>query len=1505
MAVIEAAMRRMDSAAATREANPRRLREKLCAVLKEWAFSNRGLVQMDAFQTSIWNRVADRFRFSISIIPDLEETGKISIDGWVLAAEGAPAASVRLVLDTRARLRTKCTRRRRDVPLFFPNCAGARECGFRFDSLEALEAHTGRLEVETRDRKWLPLAVIDFSAAMTIRCVLDVQKISRSMLFDPEWYAAQAKVEGADETHLIHHFLLEGAANCLSPNPLFDIGYWFCEGRHAGNADRNPLLSYIERKPGDGQMPCRGFEPEEYLKRSAEAVASGLDPLLHFIQCGRAKKRKTRSGSEGSADPRGWWYSQGVGAHWVFEIPIPDNDRKVNLLLVGHALGAKLYGSERSLLELIQTIDRERFNIFCVFPQLNQQFVEELRPYVRGVAVFPFRWWNGNAEESDGFVGAFEAILKSRRIGLVHANTIMLRDPHLAARRLGIPCIAHLREIPSHDEALTAEIGICPEEITAEVIHRSDFLVSNSHFTHSQYPKPGRSFVLYNTADEDLFDYPPRPRVGPLRVVMMSSNMPKKGVADFFALARLALGRGAPLEFWLVGKQTPCVLEEINAPGGCPENVKLHPYSERPEEIIREIDVAVNLSNFAESFGRTIAEAMLSRRPAVVYRYGALPELIEDGVDGFIVSYREPEKVLEKLLELANDPGLYARMAENARTTAVGRFSRDAGRAAIARIYEAVLESPVGKAHVERKGREEAEASAKPMPRIAYCLWHFPVPSETFVLNELRELVRRGCDCRVYCRKSPHPEFHPDFPIQWEQVASVEELAAKLRESKREIVHAHFAFPTVTNWVWPACEAAGIPFTFIGHGQDVFRYANIQENRLAEIVRSPFCRGLFTLGSFHQRIYLEGGVPSQKLISRPQSVPVMSFEAQSLEHRMRTPRMSICAVNRFVEKKGMEVAIRAMGQLASHGISLHIYGYGPLEESLKALSTELGLANVHFPGPVNGREHLGKVLRKHDLLVAPSVRAVDGDLDGIPTCLFEAMASHVPVVASRLSSIPDWVHEGVTGYLCEPGDSLSFADAVLRFYNDPVAKVEAMALAARESILRLDVELACRSLLRVWSGTGIDIILVTYNNPAEVREVIGRIYRFTHTPFRLIIVDNGSDSETLDYLQSVAQEQSNVTLLPQSENLFVGHGTNKGLEVGIAPVAVYLCSREGYILSQGWDQAILDYMEDNPEVGLAGTLTYSPTYLTGADYISKLELFPKFRNREFAEARRDRIFHHVQGGLVVIRRAMYEAIGGFNEATPHAYTDVEYSYYAESCGWKLGEIPELVVLYNKTRPGITARITEKVMAVHPGSLELSPVLDAMVAHKTHLCNVCGAPVAYPCSPDEPVCPACGSEPFHRTLMSYIAASTLSYRGLACLFIGPDGCLPQDWKKMFTGRTVSYEALFVEFVEKGRIGHGTERFDLIILRVPCSVLTVSTGFLAELHRILKPDGQLCYHRDYGRQSLLEIARSQAVPTTARELAEELAANRFHTESFIRYSSEAVRFSECAMLVCQKI
>lgn len=341
--------------------------------------------------------------------------------------------------------------------------------------------------------------------------------------------------------------------------------------------------------------------------------------------------------------------------------------RPFRILVVGHLLSQLLFGSENSLLETIATIDPDRFDVFTIFPEENRRIFAKLQPHVQGIAVLDYRWWRADRPCQEKAVSAFEEICRSRAIDLVHANTIMLRDPLVAARRLGLPTIIHARELIREDEELAGRLGGTAAEIVRAVCENATYLLANSATTLANYPCGERGGYLYNGIDPAAFDFANAVDSGCIKVGLVSSNIPKKGIFDFLELARQAEASLPALEFHLIGPENDLIRNWRACTPSFPANFRFCDYVPNPADAYRDLNILLNLSRVAESFGRTAAEAMLARRPVIAYRHGALPELIDDGRTGFLVPYLDLSAVLERLEFFVKEPGEIARFGEAAR----------------------------------------------------------------------------------------------------------------------------------------------------------------------------------------------------------------------------------------------------------------------------------------------------------------------------------------------------------------------------------------------------------------------------------------------------------------------------------------------------------------------------------------------------------------------------------------------------------------------------------------------------------------------------------------------------------------------------------------------------------------------------------------------------------------------------------------------------------------------
>lgn len=661
-----------------------------------------------------------------------------------------------------------------------------------------------------------------------------------------------------------------------------------------------------------------------------------------------------------------------------------------------------------------------------------------------------------------------------------------------------------------------------------------------------------------------------------------------------------------------------------------------------------------------------------------------------------------------------------------------------------------------------RKHRRERVAHEVEPLRIGYIIWDFPALSQTFVLNELRWLVEKGHDVIVYYKIKPDLAAKLDFDMVAMQVESAEELARFILRDGRNVLHSHFAYPATTLLAWPAAQATGVPFSFMVHAVDITHEANRSRNRLAEMANDELCIGVITLGSFHHSFLLATGVPNNKIIVERQAVDLPDYRPLRDRGGLRLPRA--ISMGRFIEKKGFGYLIEAAAQLPD--VDFVIYGYGPIEQELREQIERLGLPNVTLPGVLEGKAAVDQAYAEADLFVLPCVEASNGDMDGLPTVLLEAMAAGVPVITTKLTNIPDLVIEGVTGFLVEPRDTRGLVRAIRDAIGLDFATRNRLIETARRYVLGFaSPERLMATLTSTWVGRTVDIILVTYDTPkypdAETTfEIIDRVYRYTTMPFNLIVVDNNSQEPFRKALIERYGARPNFLFVPLEENIFVGPATNIGIELGQSEYAIYLCSKEGFILQNGWERRMVQVMDANPLAAMGGYPLTVPKFTTGAEHIDN-PTFSRWRNQHFALDNPQRPFWHLQGGALIIRRSAYEAVGGFSTAVPQDHTDMELSYYLESCGYELAAIPDIYAITTKTRPSMHTLLNEQALLAHPLTRTSAKRYDELVARQVKHCNLCDwQGQDFDWNGGMAHCPACGSTPFARSAQRYLSQSSL-------------------------------------------------------------------------------------------------------------------------------------------------
>jgi glycosyltransferase involved in cell wall biosynthesis len=175
-------------------------------------------------------------------------------------------------------------------------------------------------------------------------------------------------------------------------------------------------------------------------------------------------------------------------------------------------------------------------------------------------------------------------------------------------------------------------------------------------------------------------------------------------------------------------------------------------------------------------------------------------------------------------------------------------------------------------------------------------------------------------------------------------------------------------------------------------------------------------------------------------------------------HVERDPAL-ILSVGRLVEKKGFEDLIRACALLRQAGVEARceIIGAGERREALQALIDTLDLGQqVRLVGP-KPQDEVMAAYRRAAVFALPCVVAEDGNRDGLPTVLLEAMASGLPVVSTNLVGVPEIVDDGVNGLLVEPGDVAGLAAQLARLLRDAGLRHRLGEAGRRKVAERFDV----------------------------------------------------------------------------------------------------------------------------------------------------------------------------------------------------------------------------------------------------------------------------------------------------------------------------------------------------------------------------------------------------------------------------------------------------------------
>ncbi len=364
----------------------------------------------------------------------------------------------------------------------------------------------------------------------------------------------------------------------------------------------------------------------------------------------------------------------------------------------------------------------------------------------------------------------------------------------------------------------------------------------------------------------------------------------------------------------------------------------------------------------------------------------------------------------------------------------------------------------------------------------------FPKLSETFILGEIASLVGSGVDVRIISLNRPTGSLQqPDAELYSDRVTYVEPTAGlrgllttghylirwlpRLPSLLRQLREFDVDFGTFCR-LYQICEAQNVghihahyisepalladmlgqirghSFSVSAHAKDIY----LTDKRA---IRSRLKNAAFvTTCTAHNQQFL-----SQQDGNNPTRVRLLyhgidsdRFKPADTKADDRPPLL--IGVGRYKRKKGFDLLINACAKLVSEGVQIRceIIGYGDQQSELQRLIDENDLtAHVSLTEPVTHNELVG-ILQNAAICVLPCRQTEDGDRDGIPNAMLEAMSCEIPIVSTAVSGIPEVIESGTNGLLVDPDDVQALATAITRVLHDDSLR-QRLAESGRRTVM--------------------------------------------------------------------------------------------------------------------------------------------------------------------------------------------------------------------------------------------------------------------------------------------------------------------------------------------------------------------------------------------------------------------------------------------------------------------
>lgn len=385
--------------------------------------------------------------------------------------------------------------------------------------------------------------------------------------------------------------------------------------------------------------------------------------------------------------------------------------------------------------------------------------------------------------------------------------------------------------------------------------------------------------------------------------------------------------------------------------------------------------------------------------------------------------------------------------------------------------------------------------------KLTFFTMRFPVASETFVLNQVTHFIDAGYEVEIISvfpgdlvnRHAAFDEYglaaKTHYLLPEEKVSIVDKLNQRIRlvlpkvtkpsllrslnmrrygaQSSKlllpsivanakqtftaDVFLVHFGYAgALANKLRELGVLKGKQAT-VFHGADISRRHILEEHKLDYVNLFRQSELMLPISHLWEDKLIEMGCPPEKIHVTRMGIEPEKFNFQPRQ-AFHTP-LRIVSVARLTEKKGLDVAVKASAILKQRGgqFQYTIIGNGDQDEMMRDFIAREGMEDcVSMPG-FKPQEEIRRALSEADIFLLPSKTAADGDMEGIPVALMEAMAVGLPVVSTFHSGIPELIENNVSGWLVEEDDPEALAETLLKLSQGEV-DVAPVVAAARHKV---------------------------------------------------------------------------------------------------------------------------------------------------------------------------------------------------------------------------------------------------------------------------------------------------------------------------------------------------------------------------------------------------------------------------------------------------------------------